>query len=396
MYDIWHNLRGKYFLPFAIHDVLHQIPEFTSTVEEIMNAGYDLDYISDHFLQTTTVENGLLKTEGGTIYKALIIPSAKYIPDATLARIEKLKQQGATVIFVGTRRALSLPAKYDKNKETFISEKGGKLIRRKHDTGHIYFFSMLKNNPIDKWIALGTSATSAVLFDPMTGKSGKANIRNNNGITEVYLQLQPGESIILKTFTNESVQAESWKYYQPTDKTIELKTGWTMRFLESKPQINETFQLSPVTRHPMNGQLPSWTELNNDTLKINMGTALYEITFDFKKASGKEYRLALGDVRESAVVKVNGKKAGTVFAVPFEINIGDLLQNGTNTITIEVTNLPANRIADYDRRGVEWRIFNEINFVDITYSGTKYDVWSLLPSGLLGPVTINELKKIEL
>jgi hypothetical protein len=390
MYDIWHNLRGNYYQPFAIHDVLHQIPEFTGTVEQIMNAGFDLDYISDRFLQTTTVKNGLLKTEGGTVYKALIIPSAKYIPEATLARIEKLKQQGATVIFAGkTDIPTEIRAKYNKNKETFISEKGGKLIRRKHETGHIYFFSMLKNNPVDEWIALGTSAASAVLFDPMTGKKGKAQLRNNNGTTEVYLQLQPGESIILKTFTGKNVQAGDWNYYQPTGKRIELKNGWAMRFIDSDP-IVETWRAASLP------ELVSWTELKNDTLKINRGTALYEINFDFKKESGKEYRLCLGDVRESAVVKVNGKKAGTLFAVPFEINIGEWLQNGENTIAIEVTNLPANRIADYDRRGVEWRIFHEINFVDITYSGTKYDTWQPLLSGLLGPVTINELKKIEL
>ncbi|GHV25145.1 glycosyl hydrolase family 2 [Bacteroidia bacterium] len=396
MYDIWHNFRGNYFLPFAIHNVLHQIPEFTGLVEKIMNAGYDLDYISDRFLQTTTVENGKLKTEGGTIYKALVIPAAKHIPAATLSQIDKLKQQGATVIFQNaTDITTEIAAKFNKNKESFVTEKGGKLIRRKHETGPIYFLSMLKNNPVDEWIALGTSATSAVFLDPMTGKSGKAKVRNNNGITEVYLQLQPGESIILKTFANENVQAENWNYYLPTGKKTDLKEGWTMHFIESTPQVTQQFQIPVIaglTRNPLNWQLTSWTDLPNDTLKKNMGTARYETTFEFKKESDKEYRLSLGDVRESAVVKVNGKKAGTLFAVPFEINIGDLLQNGENTIAIEVTNLPANRIADYDRRGVKWRIFNEINFVNIAYSNTKYDIWEPVPSGLLGPVSIKELR----
>ncbi|GHT41513.1 glycosyl hydrolase family 2 [Bacteroidia bacterium] len=406
MYDIWHNFRGNYFLPFAIHDVLHQIPEFTGTVEQIMKAGFDLDYISDRFLQTTTVKNGLLKTDGGTIYKALIIPSTKYIPDATLARIEKLKQQGATVIFDGKTDIMTeISSKYNKNREIFISEKGGQLIRRIHETGHIYFLAMLKNNPVDEWIALGTPAKSAMIFDPMTGKKGKAQLRNNNGTTEVYLQLQPGESIILKTFTGKNVQAEDWNYYQPTGKKVELNHGWNMYFIDSTPPVETHYSASLP-------ELVSWTELQvqGEGLKVKgenadsctlypvpctlMGTALYELKFDFKKESGKEYRLALGDVRESAVVKINGKKAGTLFAVPFEINIGNLLQTGENTIAIEVTNLPANRIADYDRRGVEWRIFQEINFVDITYSGTKYDTWKPLPSGLLGPVAIQELSKM--
>ncbi|MDR1332671.1 MAG: glycosyl hydrolase family 2, partial [Tannerella sp.] len=91
-------------------------------------------------------------------------------------------------------------------------------------------------------------------------------------------------------------------------------------------------------------------------------------------------------------VRVNGKNAGTLYAVPFETLIGDLLRDGENTIAIEVTNLPANRISDYDRRNVEWRIFHEINFVSITYRDTRFDAWEPLPSGLPGPVVIRELE----
>ncbi|MDR2086091.1 MAG: glycosyl hydrolase family 2 [Dysgonamonadaceae bacterium] len=416
VYDIWHEERGNYYTVFSVHDMRDRLPEFGKAVEKIRTCGFDSDYISDRFLQTCTVENGRLKTEGGSLYKALILPSVKRIPLETLSRIYELAQEGATVIFAGnypsdvpglfrleerrktfaalTTRLRSEPAVieipdftplqslFSPYKESFITGFAGQMIRRKHDEGHLYFFSMLQNNPVNHWVGLGTPAASAVFFDPMTGKHGKARLRNNNGVTEVFMQLQPGESIILKTFTDKNVQAENWLYYQPTGNKWTLDTGWTLRFSESDPLVNTQFQLpEPV----------SWTELGNDTLKINRGTGLYETTFEFNKKRGKEYRLSLGDVRESAVVKVNGNKLGVLFVVPFEINIGEWLQSGKNTIEIEVTNLPANRIADYDRRGVEWRIFHEINFVDITYSNTRYDVWEPLPSGLLGPVIIREL-----
>jgi hypothetical protein len=412
IYDIRHEKRGNYYLPFAIHDVLHELPGFSQSVEKIRNSGFDADYISDHFLQTTTVKNGMLKTEGGALYKALILPSVKKIPLETLAKIQTLVKQGATVVFSG-QYPEDVPGLYQleerrktfkeiiqqlrseptvvtnpetlQHPESFITVCGGNLIRRKHEGGYIYFFTMLKNNPVDHWVALGTKAQSALFFDPMTGEKGKAKLRDNNEITEVYMQLQPGQSIILKTFTNKDVQTGDWKYYQPAGNKWELKENWTMRFVESEPAVAETFRLPALV---------SWTELDNDTLKRNMGTALYKTKFNFTKENDREYRLCLGDVRESAVVKVNGKKAGVLFAVPFEINIGQWLKNGDNAIEIEVTNLPANRIADYDRRDVEWRIFHEINFVDITYGKTKYDVWKPLPSGLLGPVIIKELKQL--
>ena len=82
---------------------------------------------------------------------------------------------------------------------------------------------------------------------------------------------------------------------------------------------------------------------------------------------------------------------GTLFAVPFTTRIGRYLNNGENLLEIDVTNLPANRISDYDRRGVQWRIFNDINVVDVNYQQTLYDKWETVPSGLPGPVTVKEV-----
>jgi len=56
--------------------------------------------------------------------------------------------------------------------------------------------------------------------------------------------------------------------------------------------------------------------------------------------------------------------------------------DGQNSIELDVTNLPANRIAEMDRQGKQWRIFKEINVVDLRYQKTKYDGWEIVPSGL--------------
>jgi hypothetical protein len=67
-------------------------------------------------------------------------------------------------------------------------------------------------------------------------------------------------------------------------------------------------------------------------------------------------------------------------------------------LEVEVTNLMANRIADLDRRGVQWKKFYNVNFParlqanrgpDGLFSAAK---WSPLPSGLTGPVTLTPLK----
>lgn len=431
VHDIRAGQRGHFFTTFAIHGMRERLPEFCDLAEKIMQSGFDPDYISDTYLRTTTVHNGELQTQGRSRYKAIVVPAAKIIPLETLNHLLKLAEEGATVIFTdrypadvpglkdleerqaelktilarlpvtssfsqvkthafGKGRIITGPedflTEFSEGKEPFKTDFGGQLIRKKHSEGHLYFMTLLKNETIDGWVPLGVHATSALVYDPLSGRTGKAALRQRNGKTEVYLQLKPGQSLILKTFSIAKTKAESWPYYTPVGSTRELKDGWELSFPESMPEVKEHFQPESPG---------SWTELNNETLKINMGTGKYTLKFDFQKKEGREYLLTLGDVRESARVKVNGQDAGTLFAVPFEMNIGQLLKNGENTLEIEVTNLPANRIRDYDKRGVNWRIFHDINFVSITYRNTKFDQWEVMSSGLLGPVMIREMNRIN-
>ena len=76
-----------------------------------------------------------------------------------------------------------------------------------------------------------------------------------------------------------------------------------------------------------------------------------------------------------------------LFASPFAIETGPLRPRG-NTLEVEVTNVSANRIRDLDRRGVEWQIFRDINFVGIDYKPFNASQWPVRESGLIGPVTL--------
>jgi len=85
---------------------------------------------------------------------------------------------------------------------------------------------------------------------------------------------------------------------------------------------------------------------------------------------------------------VNHKPAGVLVAHPFRLDISELLIVGQNEISIEVTNLSANRIRDLDISGIQWRKFYDINFVSHLYEPFDASVWPLKPSGLLGPVKL--------
>jgi hypothetical protein len=100
-------------------------------------------------------------------------------------------------------------------------------------------------------------------------------------------------------------------------------------------------------------------------------------------------------VRETARVTLNGKFLGTVWSLPAHIEVGAALKPGANVLDIEVTNLPANRVRDLDRRKVDWKIMKDINLASLRYRALDASTSELQPSGLLGPVRLMPLERVS-
>ena len=421
IYDMWQEQDGR-LLMFDIHKMSQRAPRFIEAVHRIYNAGYDVDYISDNFIRNAQCVDGKIVTSGGISFKALIIPGVKLMPDDVLAKLVNLASEGATLVFldrfpedVPGYNALDLRRKNfnqwleklkSQNKERILfghdyaetlrqtgvrpeimkRDWGLSCIRRCNEDGYHYFISALKSEDTEGWIPLGVKAKSALFFDPMTGEQGKAALRDVNGQTEVYMQLSSGSSIILKTFSAYDVDVKAWKYFKTSREGISIGIDkFDFCFSTSLPEVHGKLKQVHVG---------TWTNYNLPEVKNTMGTGVYKTTFVINPLSAPEWMLDLGDVRESAKVIINNKSVATLWAVPFRCMIGKYLKSGINTIEIEVTNLPANRIADLDRRGKEWRVFKEINMVDRNYNKTGYANWESVPSGLLTPVRLIPMEPI--
>lgn len=412
--DIWQRQDGIYMM-FDIHSMDKKMPDVKAMVNELVKAGLDPDYLSDSLIADLSVESdGSIVSKGGNRYKSIIVPPVNFMPVETLAALKEIKAKGGNVIFteklpsdvpglgnLEERRAQLADLKKDmaspvKDIQTAIRmtgatpeplrSKGVSLLRRTNEAGgNNYFLALLNDNSLDGWETLATSAESVMIFDPLTGKKGKARTRKGaNGTTEVLLQMEPGQSLLLKTLPTD-VDAEEWSYYDKAA-PISIDKGWSLSFPESQPTIEGTFEIDTL--------IP-WTDLDVDAAKVNTATGRYEVTFELpENVSADGWLLDLGDLRESASVKVNGKEAGKVWSVPFTIEIGELLRPGANTLEIDVTNLPANRIADYDRKGKKWKIFKDANIASVV--GKKvvdYSDWETVPSGLNSEVKLIPLIK---
>ena len=395
LYDAWHRSTESAYMMFDIHGMDRTLPDAKAAMNAIMSRGYDADYISDKQLIELDIN------------KPVIVPNCTFIPVETAARLVELKKKGVPVYFIDgvpqdvpglhdldarrkefkkIARNFGKPVSLDKalssaKPEEFKLKEGGTMIRRRNECGgYNYFASMLKGNTVDGWVKLGTPAVSAMLFDPMHGTSGKAQVRKAaDGCAEIRLQLKPGESVLIKTFPTE-IEAPAWAYVAREGDAVVLDAGWSISFPESDPAIPGTFQ----TDKPVD-----WTTLKVADAKVNWATARYTgaITMTDTKAAD-EWVLDLGDVRESARVFINRQEVGTVWAVPFRINVGKYLQEGINIVDVYVTNLQSNRIADYDRRGVQWKIFKDANINSVVGGRVDFGKWAVDPSGLCSEVKL--------
>ena len=383
--DMWRKDTKNWLMQFDIHSMAKKAPEFIKVILDIDKAGFDCDYISDKYLRTCTFKDGMIETAAGTRYKGIIIPGNNIMPSDVIQHISDLKAQGAKIIKGDNIKAMEQAAKPEMMKKNL----GLKMIRRNNCIGHHYFIANLTGKDITSTVALAVNEKNGIWYNPMTGKYHKATIGNKG----IEVNLKSGESRIL--ITSDKPVSE-WKLGSKVkvggkeaiaaadSKTIDLTANsWKLSFTEEAPKVSETFNLKG---------LKSWENLS-EKAKVMMGTGVYETTFKLSKDDAqKQWAINLGDVRESARVYINNKYVGCAWAVPYILNCKDALNKGKNTIRIEVTNLPANRIAELDRQGVKWRKMKEINVVDIDYKKTTYEKWTPVASGLNSSVKLVELK----
>jgi len=399
--DMWRQNTQQRLMQFDIHSMATKAADFIRAILYIDSLGFDSDYISERQLLRATFDGERLRTAAGTAYRALIIPGDCRLTDAVKEHLSKLEAQGAHIIRQLSSEALQQAAR----PEAMKSELGLKLIRRadKNGSSYHYFIANLSPRDVDATVPLAVPLRSAAWINPLTGTEPQAaEIRD--GLLRV--RLRSGESRLLEIKDPPQtppvregprlraaiersealpLTGERGEGLSPLPDGRGLGVGLT--FIESTPAVTQTFLLD---------SLQTWEGLSAETAEL-MGTGVYECTFNidnkgWTSTSSPAYQLDLGDVRESARVSINGVEIGCAWAAPFVLDVPQgVIRTGENKLRIEVTNLPANRIAALDRQRVPWRKFEDINVVDINYRRTTYNNWSPVPSGLKGPVRLTPI-----
>jgi hypothetical protein len=240
------------------------------------------------------------------------------------------------------------------------------------------------------------------LWNGTTGETRKiTHYTVRDGITIIPLEFFPHESFLI-TFSSGSNGQDSTGSgngnFPLISPLISLEGPWNVQFdtIWGGPGKVEFKRLRDWTEHEMRG------------IKYYSGIATYSKSFKFSNKPGNSrYYIDLGEVHDIARVTLNGKEMGIIWCAPWRLDITKALRKGENKLEIGVANRWINRLVgdrlppDAGARKVRFEngMLGGKEFLTGRYTFTldaamkSFRFTEPLPSGLLGPVTIQEILK---
>jgi hypothetical protein len=414
--------QGQYVADVA-YFIGEDAPKMTGVTDPELPQGYSFDYINGDIIKSAvTVKDGKLTLPNGIAYSILVLPKLKTIRPELLAKIKDLVQQGAVILGPKPERSPSLQGypNSDKQVQNMANELWDNIdgsinkvnhygkglvmsgmtmqealdmikvipdlkitksdsilfIHRQLQGGSIYFVSNQKNIPVNISTAFRITGKSPELWNAVTG-----TVRNllayyqTAATTTIPMQLAPYESAFV-IFRRDGNTGDTTKANYPAPaKTTVISKPWIVSF-----DKNMRGPVKPLKFDT----LSDWAKNKNDSIKYYSGTAYYSTTFKMGKLTqGANYIIDLGLARAIAKVTVNGVEMGGAWTPPYKVDITKALKPGKNKLEIKVVNTWANRLIGDSMLPADQRKTSAL-FGPDPKNGLE-------PSGLLGPVKIDEV-----
>ena len=379
-------------------------------------AGYAFDFINaDALIHELSVADGQIVTKSGMQYRVLgLDPYSRHMSLPVLSAIHALVENGAVVagpkptddpsmaddqsefgklsselfgdgsgmhkvgkgtVYAGESlvdafNALHLRPDFDYGKNN--SDSDLEFAHRKLKSGDIYFVDNRSNHDESIDATFRVAGLQPELWRAETGTTTPTSFKIEDGRSTVPLHLEPWGTVFV-VFRKPTSEASDTI---PDPKEINVATingPWNVVFQSGRgapPSITMS-------------DLSDWSQNADPGVKYFSGIGTYTKTVNapsewFRK--GSRLWLDLGDVRNLAEVTINGKNLGETWHKPYRVDVTSTLKAGTNEITIKVVNAWVNRLIGDEQPGA-----TKYTFADVKpYKANS----PLLPSGLLGPVSV--------
>lgn len=246
-----------------------------------------------------------------------------------------------------------------------------RYIHRRDRNTELYFVANRENRPVTANCTFRVSGESPELWNPLTGEERPLpEFSEHSGRITVPLQFAPNQSWFV-VFRTRKPRIKGLNF-PPLHSFDEMKGDWRVSF---DPKWGGPKQTTF-------SQLEDWSKNSKPGIRYYSGKATYRKSFVVPATRAKApIYLDLGTVKDLAQVRVNGRDMGTLWCAPWQVDISRAVRPGENQLEVTVANLWPNRLIGDQALPLEQRL------TSTTWNPFK-PTDPLLPSGLLGPVTI--------
>ena len=281
-------------------------------------------------------------------YRALVLPTSKWLSDGARAKVEAFAKAGGLVTdLVGVAKTpVTLPM-------TGEGVSALRVLKRVDGARRNYFVVNEGQKPVTARIDFGKAVRDWTFA------------RNDSA---------------LFTVDGESVELPRKIAAGPVIR--ELKDGWTARRIDAHEAAADDLVIRPVDEKPVSVTLGDWRETFG---KEFSGKVVYRIEFESEEA--REAVLDLGRVCWCAGVRLNGKDVGSRFFGPFRWEVS--LAKGRNVLEVTVANLLSTHLGDPEVRA-RIKAAHKPHPLYEKYHG-EADLQNR-ESGLFGPVVLRRLE----
>ena len=382
--------------------------------------GYGFDYINaDGLIHELNASEGRITTRSGMTYKVLVLdPYSAHMSLPVLRALYKLVERGAVVAGTRPTDTPSLAddsAEFKKLRDELFGNGTGMhsvgkgkvyaglnaeaalkqlqvgpdfdyskpqndqqvlFVHRRTTDADIYFVDNRGDQASTVNATFRVSGKTPELWYAETGRTEAVSYSIKGDHTTVPLQLEPWGTVFV-VFRSKASEPSRTLPAQTDTLVTPLNGPWTVSFQAGRG--------APQSRSME--QLISWTESRDPGVKYFSGAGTYSKTIqasaDWIRPGARLY-LDLGDVKNLAEITLNGKSLGVVWHAPYRVDVTGVIKPGDNRLVIRVVNAWVNRLIGDQQPNA---------MVKYTFADTKpYTAASpLLPSGLIGPVTIHSV-----
>ncbi len=248
-------------------------------------------------------------------------------------------------------------------------------VYQTHNAIDLYFVANQQDRPEKARCVFRVADRQPEIWDAVTGERWEAsNLRQENGRIIVPMEFMPRQSWFVVFRKPIGELGSKGRNFPALATAAELAGSWTVKF-DPKWGGPESVVFD---------QLEDWTSRSEPGIKYYSGRAVYQKTFDLPEVlrePGKQLYLDLGKVENVADVRLNGKDLGVLWTAPWHVEVTGAAQPTENTLEIGVVNLWPNRLIGDTHLPPEKRL-------TVTNVKKFKKDSPLLPSGLLGPVTL--------